>query len=552
MSNPAFTILDPDGNRTVQDLLEFPFTLGRQAGNHLMIRDARASRHHAHVLQVEGDYILEDLQSRHGVHVNGERVDRRVLQDGDQICFGVPDSFTLVFHRPGGSRVTEIAEHLAETGRVTAGAGGNLARLRAVLEVSRALQSSFSVDAVLNALVDAALVVTNAERGFLLLKQPSGDLVVRSARDRRGPLSESDLAVPRNLIRKALEERPQTFSMQFSANLEDPSSSAYQLELKSVVAVPLVRIRIAADGAEQPLPTETAGVLYMDSRLDPRDMAAGNRELLETLGVEASIVLENARLLEEDRARQHIHEELAIARNIQQSLLPRELPETGWLRAVGYSLPSRQVGGDYYDTSRIDADTWAIVVADVAGKGVGSALVAALLQGAFLGLDENPESMRHTLARLNVFIRDRTPGQKHATVFCALVRGDGNLHYINAGHCAPILLRAAGVFDRLEPASPPVGLLADATFDVERRFLQPGDRLVIYSDGLTDSQNSAGEYFGRARLQEIILAQTDQPAAALHQAILDSAESFTAGQEQTDDLTLVVLEYRPEPLSSPE
>jgi serine phosphatase RsbU (regulator of sigma subunit) len=139
----------------------------------------------------------------------------------------------------------------------------------------------------------------------------------------------------------------------------------------------------------------------MDSRLEPRDMAAGNRELLETLGVEASIVLENARLLEEERGRRHIHEELAIARNIQQSLLPRELPETGWLRANGYSLPSRQVGGDYYDIFPLTPDSvptkcWAIAVADVAGKGVGSALVAALLQGAFLGLDENPESTMST------------------------------------------------------------------------------------------------------------------------------------------------------------
>jgi sigma-B regulation protein RsbU (phosphoserine phosphatase) len=94
--------------------------------------------------------------------------------------------------------------------------------------------------------------------------------------------------------------------------------------------------------------------------------------------------------------------------------------------------------------------------------------------------------------------------------------------------------------------------LTDAAFDVERRFLQPGDQLVIYSDGLTDSQNSAGEFFGRSRLQEIVLAQAGQPGSALHQAILDAVESFTAGQEQADDLTLVVIEYRPDPVSPAE
>ncbi len=545
-SSPAFTILDPNGNSTRQEIHSFPCRIGRHSTNDVILRDARASRCHAQLTIGDGDFVLEDLQSRHGVFVNGERINHQVLRDGDRVEFGFPDSFSLIFER-SGSRVAEIADQLTglELTDQTK-TGGNLARLRAVLEVARALQNSFSVDGVLAAVVDAALVVTNAERGFLLLDD-AGELQVRCARDRHGPLRESDLAVPRNLIRKALDERSSTFSMQFHPDRNDPSASAALLELKSVVCVPLVRIRMAAaESDEPPTPGETVGVLYMDSRVQPRDMAAGNRELLETLAIEASTVLENARLLAEDRARRHLDEELAIARGIQQSLLPNNLPETGWLRAAGCSMPSRQVGGDYYDIFRVDPNCWAAVVADVSGKGVSSALVASLLQGAFLAVDRNPDSLRHTLQRINAFFCERTENEKHATVFCSLLHADGRFDYINAGHCAPIVVPINDVPETLLATATPVGLLEGVDFPAAQIQLQPFDRIVIFSDGLTDAGNADGAYFGVERLREVIRSHGDRPCALLHQAILDALESFTGGQEQADDLTLVVLEYRPD------
>jgi sigma-B regulation protein RsbU (phosphoserine phosphatase) len=540
---PAFIVTDPEGNRTRRQVDEFPFTIGRQAGNHLMLRDARASRHHARLTIEDGEYILEDLQSRHGVFVNGDRLERKALQDGDRIEFGFPDSFSLTFERPG-SRVVEIADQLAATELTDRGSttNGNLPRLRAVLEVARALQTSFSIDAILNAVLDAALALTHAERGFLLLKK-NEILEVRSARSVDGPLPEQDLKVPRNLILQELESRTQTFSMQFDPMRESPSASAYALELKSVVCIPLVRIQISSEDGKI-TPGETAGVLYLDSRVDARDLAQGNQDLLETLAVEASTVLENARLLEQDRARQLVQEELALARHIQQSLLPSKLPDSGWLRAAGYSMPSREVGGDYYDLFHVAPDYWAAVVADVAGKGVSAALGASFLQGAFLGIDSRSESLRQTIERLDAFFKER--GQKHATVFCALVDPHGNFHYVNAGHCAPVLIPLHSPMITLDAASSAVGLLDEATFRTGHCFLESGDRVVIYSDGLTDLQNPAGDFFGLRRLKEVIGVHAALPCAELHQAILEAVEDFTAGHEQSDDLTLLVLEYRPD------
>ena len=131
--------------------------------------------------------------------------------------------------------------------------------------------------------------------------------------------------------------------------------SIADLDLRSVICVPLVRIRAGQGDATSVLSAgnETVGVLYMDSRVAAADLAGGNRELLQTLAIEASTVLENARLLEEERAKQQMEEELRLARAIQQSLLPARLPSSGWLRAGGSSVASQQVGGDYYDLARV-------------------------------------------------------------------------------------------------------------------------------------------------------------------------------------------------------
>jgi serine phosphatase RsbU (regulator of sigma subunit) len=540
---PALLITDSNGNQSRAEVREFPFRIGRQSGNHLMLRDARASRNHAQLLVDGADFVIEDLNSRHGTWVNGARVTRQTLHNGDRVEFGVPDSYTLIFERPGAA-AGEALNHvptIQESTPTTAG-GGNLTRLRAVLEVGRALQNAFSIDSVLDAVVDAALTVTGAERGFLLVKEGDG-LNIRCGRDRKGPLKDADLRVPRTLIRKALDERRETFSMQFDPEAgKDPSSTVSVLELRSVVCIPLVRVQIGGKGEAG----ETLGLLYLDSRAEKRDLAANNREVLETLAVEASTALENARLIEEERERRHLDEELAVARSIQQSLLPRELPETGWLRAAGFTRPSHDVGGDYYDVIPLGAEYRLVVLADVAGKGLSSALVASILQGAFLTMNDNPDSIRRSIERMNRFFSERALGAKYATIFCAIIEQDGVIRGINAGHLPPIHVPLHGGVELIPATAPPVGLLEDARFEVDEGRLEPGDRLVLYSDGVTEAHNEGGEFYGSERLMELVRANADRPCTLLHDAILQDVNRFTGGAEQADDLTLLVIEYRPE------
>ena len=268
------------------------------------------------------------------------------------------------------------------------------------MEVARALQTSLSSQDVLTAVVDAALAVTGAERGFLLLRKEDG-LEMRVARDRAGmQLAEDDLQVPRRLIRKALHERRDLLSMNFdhseAAGVKAEHSVA-DLDLRSVVCVPLVRIRVGGDAGDQHVSaaSETVGVLYMDSRIGAADLSAGNRELLQTLALEASTILENARLLEEERGKQKIEEELeGRPADPAEPVSTQSSVRAGWFLARGSSVASLQVGGDYFDVLNVNDDCWAVAVADVSGKGVSSALTGLLSAG-------RPSAARTALTRFS-------------------------------------------------------------------------------------------------------------------------------------------------------
>jgi len=547
----SLVVVDPNGHRKRVPVDPIPFLIGRQPENHLILRDSRVSRSHARIVVENGAYVLEDIGSRHGTFVNGKRVTRKALENTDRVEFGAQDSYQLLFALDG-AELKRLMEQVGvgEQAAAPLGVGSNLAKLRAILDLARTLQSSFSIDEVLASVVDTALTITGAERGFLLLRAVAGaELETRVARNRRGQnLRETDLRVPREVIRRALEQRRELLSMNFEplgAEETRPENSIADLELRSVICVPLVRIRAGQSNATSVLVTgnETVGVLYMDSRLLAADLAGGNRELLQTLAIEASTVLENARLLQEEQTKHQMEEELRLARTIQQSLLPGSLPGEGWLRASGSSLASHEVGGDYYDVTRVSSHCWSAVVADVSGKGVGSALLASLLQGALITATEHPEAMGHRMTRLNRFLLDRTGGEKYATVFYCLLHGDGRMYYVNAAHCPPMLVRANGERLELEASGTPVGLVETAEFAVVEQRLAAGDKIVIYSDGVTEAQNLEKRFFGKRRLREVVEAHAGHSCAAIHDAIQEAVAAFTEGAAQSDDITLVVLEF---------
>jgi sigma-B regulation protein RsbU (phosphoserine phosphatase) len=493
----SLVVHSPDGERSFVHIEKLPFTIGRHPGSSLILPDHRISRTHARIFQKENTVWIEDQGSSHGLFLNGARIAAHPLRSGDLITFGPSVTYQVQYVAAPGSGVPDL-----------------FARLREVLETAQTFERSSSPQIVFGSLIDTALRIIGAQRGFLFQQSETG-LSMLAARDDQGePLSESSLRVPLRLIEDALTSRRDAFAMNFEGEDSfDPGQTVMMLELRSSVFVPLPRAR---------------GLLYFDSRAERANLAMGNRELLETLALEASAVIENIRSLEEERHRKRLEEDLSFAREIQQSLLPPALPQHGWVRAAGSSKPSRAVGGDYYDIFPLGTERFGIVLADVSGKGVSAALLASFLQGAILmGGDE----ILFLFKNLNRFLLERTGGGKYATIFYGVLHRDGRLVYANAGQSPPLLVRSDGSAKALEATGVPIGLLEDAEHTIEQQQMKSGDKLVLFSDGFAESlPEDSVSNFAHLDAKQI---QTE----LLKRCPPDAPE---------DDQTLLVVEFTPD------
>lgn len=525
-----------------------PFVIGRLTDCDLRLSDRRVSRRHARIRLDGMSWSIEDLGSRHGLTVNGERVDTRRLVVGDRIGFGVEDSYHLTVCEKGGlegpllNRVSRLSQRPSRTGA--------LGRLAAVLDIARSMEVSEGVDPVFEAVVEAALKIARADRAFLLLRDEEGGLQVKVARDSAGGSREpGELTIPRSIIADALDRRRGLFSMTSGelAGTEALSldSAAPEGVPPSALCVPILRIRVGASSETTVISPrrDTLGVLYMDTLHTGAKMAVRNQALLQALAIEISTVLENARLIEEERGKRRLEHEIQMARGIQRALLPKALPTNGWLVARGHCESSSQLGGDYYDLMQVAPGKWAAVVADVSGKGIAASILASLLQGAFFLGSGLEVPLSRTLGRINRYLCERSLRARFATVFVLVIDECGSVRWSNAGHCPAILVRASGQLERLEPGSRPVGLFRDAQFAEDACQLLPGDKLVIYTDGLTELRGPDGEEFGDRGLAEAVAAAASLSAAELFDELLARVRERAGAEPLKDDLTLLTLGY---------
>src|SRR5208283_3438722 len=246
---------------------------------------------------------------------------------------------------------------------------------------------------------------------------------------------------------------------------------------------------------------EMLGLLYLDTRSQAAAVTGLDRQVLQTLAVEGSTVIENARLFRLARNQERIQHEMFLARNIQKGLLPRELPQGDYFQVFSITTPTEAVGGDYYDVVELPDGRYGFALADVAGKGLPAALMAASLQGAFGAMAAGAPNLSELFGRVNDYLCDHTPQEMFATfLYCVLDR-QGGLEFVNAGHIPPLIVRAeGGVVDRPYSSNFPVGLFPGVQFTVDRQQLYPGDLIVTTSDGVTEARDPAGELFGDGRL----------------------------------------------------
>jgi serine phosphatase RsbU (regulator of sigma subunit) len=540
---PRLIVRDAFGNQREVEIVRTPFTMGRQSDSDLVLLDSRISRRHAQIVKTDSGYLIEDMGSRHGTAVNNERISSCPLKSGDRINLGVADSYTLSFV-VDQAVLPELLEKLE---KAAAGPAPQLQHLGLLLRMAQMMHRAPALEEVLVALVDSALQLANAERGLLFLREADGNLRLKLARGAGGVYLGRDVTD----YSRAVVERVAA-SGQEEVILEDQMSGRtaqetkiIRTEVRGIVAVPLQKLPVSETDGEtiQITAPELLGVLYLDTRSHPTAVTGLDRQVLQTLAVEGATIIENARLLRIAQEQERIQHEIFLARNIQQALLPRRFPTCDYFQVCATTMPTEHVGGDYYDMVHLPGERYGFVVADVSGKGLPAAMLAANLQGAFAAVAAGDPDLALLFERVNDFLCERTPSEMFATILYGVMDRLGRFQFVNAGHVPPLIIRASGGVDRLSPANFPVGLFPGTTFEVAGAQMQGGDVLLICSDGVTEAHAADEELFGEARLRNLLEGCSGLTADEICRRVVGEVHEFVGNSPQADDLTLVVVRF---------
>ncbi|MEZ5318641.1 MAG: SpoIIE family protein phosphatase [Vicinamibacterales bacterium] len=535
MAAPRLEVRDVLGERVVS-VDHLPFAIGRRETNDLRLGGSEVSREHAQIVGADGGgYRLHDLQSRYGTFVNGESVSECELRVGDRIRLGRGGGADLVF--------LGTEEEASLSGRSTTGARDDLRQINALLEGFRALGSGRVLLDVLALVLDAALEISGAERGFILLSADDGELEFKLARNRdKRTLTDRTFDISKLIPEEVFKTGvTRVVSDLLDAGLADVHMGTVALGIRNVVCVPLNYVHYV-ESADARTEDQRIGVLYLDSREKGRLLSDATRRGLETLAAEAAVAIQNARLYRDKLEKSRMEQEMRIAAEIQQALLPKPRASLGFVEASAASLPCRSIGGDFFDYVDDPGASFGFALGDVAGKGPPAALMSALVQGMFSAQARVTTAPAEAITSMNKALCRRGLESRFVTLLYGVMGADGTLTYCNAGHNPPFVVGPSGV-RRLEAGGPVVGLLEFAPYEQESVQLQSGDVVVVFSDGVSEALDRAGQEFGDDRLQAVVEAARDETPAAIVDRVIGAVQAFSAGAPQSDDITAMVIRF---------
>ena len=535
MSNARLEVNDGLGQRIVP-INKALLCIGRRTESDLRLVGSDVSREHAEIVQQNGDWILRDKGSRYGTYVNGEAITEHKLSHGDKVQFGRASGTDVVFLTGEGP---------AHTDRSHASAVNDLRQLAALLEGLRALGSGRVLDDVLALVLDAAIDVAGAERGFIMLADLNNQkLDMKLARGKnRVTMPGSGFSTSR----KIPEEVFKTGELKMVADLLDGDLAnvhmgTVALGIRHVACVPLRAVRYVDTADQGKSESANIGVLYLDSREKGGILAPHTRSALDTLATEAGVAIENARLYRETLEKARIEHELRIAAEIQRALLPEGNHSGPFFESAGNSVQARSIGGDFFDMQDMPDGQFGFLVGDVAGKGPAAALLTSKILGIFSAFASVGDSPAEVVDHINKVLTRRAIDARYATLLYGQLDSTGKLKFSNAGHNPPLIYGADGL-RRIESGGMPVGMFEFAPYSGDEVTLKPGDTLVIYSDGVTEAHNLEGEEFGEARLVEVLERYSRGSAAIILEQIINAVREFALGAEQYDDITALVVKY---------
>ncbi len=560
---PALHVRPPSGASFEVPLKSVRLTIGRSSRNDLCLNDPFVSRLHAEIRRDGEFFVLYDSGSANGTYHNGQRIDSSAaLQFGDVIRIGetelrVADGTTTA----SGSYKTPLAFRFTEGGQT---APTELLSIHAIRDVPpssewqavtatpclpppatqrlatpnwlpifskvvETLAVDQSLEETLDTILGLAFEAIAPERAYLLLRDEHGQLQLQAHRTTQ-QTAHLEVTLPWSIHTHVLQDGKPILVSQ--ALHEEPSYT--NTPAASLIAAPLL-----AGG-------EVLGLLYMDNPFTPTHFDRNHLDLLTTIARVAAIKIENTRLLEARLEKRRFEEELQVASEIQLSLHPSRPPQLAGWDIAGLSFPCREIGGDYYDFIPRGNGKLILAVGDVAGKGMGAALMMSSVHAALRAQAQTARTLADIVAAVNDYLVENSPENKFLTLFCAeLDPATGILHYTSAGHDPALLVHADGTYTELPAQGIPIGITPNVSPAIHQVCLTPGDVLAIYTDGLTESMNEEGDILGLERLVQTIVKHRDLSASRLRDRVEEAVSRFVGRAPAADDLTLVLLRRLP-------
>jgi serine phosphatase RsbU (regulator of sigma subunit)/pSer/pThr/pTyr-binding forkhead associated (FHA) protein len=538
-----------DGDRSI---------IGRSADCEVPIDVPAVSRRHAAILRERGRFFIEDLQSRNGTFLNDKRLtDRTPLDEGDQfiICdqefrfhtglgTGVLDpmrnleesSFAeLVDDTKDPTRASVMATFDVGNGSVSWGLSAKPeVKLAALIEISNNLAQTLAVEDILPKILDSLFkIFTQADRGFVVMRpRADGPLVPVAVKTRRAG-DEEKMRISRTIVEEAMKSRKAILSADAASDERfGMAQSIADFSIRSMMCAPMM----GNDG--QPI-----GVIQIDTLNQRSRFTDSDLEVLASVASQAAVSIDNAKMHEQVIAQRAMQRDLELARRMQRALLPAKPPQVPGYYFFDYYQAAREVGGDYYDYVPLSGGRYAVIVGDVAGKGVPAALLMARLSADVRFSLAMEADLAKAVEQINEGFSNRDWQDKFVTMLVAVLDPQtGDMAMVNAGHMAPILRRQDGSVTEIgeEAAGLPLGVAAGMEYESYAHRLEPGDVVTIFTDGFSEAMNGQRELYGLERLKQ----QLSSPVLNVRdfgQHILDDVHQFVNGYDQSDDMCLVCV-----------
>jgi serine phosphatase RsbU (regulator of sigma subunit) len=512
--------------------------LGRGRTCEIAVPDPLMSRRHAEFERHGGSLVVRDLGSRNGILVNGTRIHAPThIKPGDRLQIGGTmiellgsdtGNLVLIDSEPSTHSHTVLLDARKLLQQEDAGSKTAMRHLTALVDASRNLVAHQPEDQLLEKILDLVRSHIPADRAAVVLADEHGGKLEPRLVRQTG--SASEFVLSRTLVEQVLQQRQSVLTTDVLADRDLASAQSLILQgVRSILCAPLL--------SEQ----QVLGLLYLDAS-QLRGFDAADLRLLTALANLAAVKLENLRLVEAALERKALEAQLEAAAKVQRHLLPRSSPVL-----PGYDLHAELamcwgVGGDYFDWFLRAEGQLCGVVADVCGKGMSAALIMATFQSAWRELVRSEIPLAAAAAELNQLLFDRTPPERFATaVLFELDAKRGVLQMVRAGHEPPLLVRAAGAVEPLNSGGMALGMFPDRTYSLSSIALEPGDLLLLYTDGASERPNPTEELFGRERLGELLTAARQRSCAEIARELQTHLEGFAAGEDPPDDTTLMLI-----------